>query len=202
MYDFFLPCDAVLLQVVLPRHSLRLFYASGGLPSSSSRGHFFRAVRGSIWVPVGSFFWLFHSGAPAAPESIGRTYPPVAGIISLSPNLRCIYAYSTPKSRLNFGIFRGCHFWIFRDPNTPKSRERRGDLFVKHFFRLMSFLSTPQSTPILRLIYAYSTPRCGRPLLYATIYAYSTPNLRLIYASGIPILVPSTVWQQRSMLHQ
>ena len=42
---------------------LRLFYASGGLPSSSSRGHFFGAVRGSIWFPVGS--------SPLAPGMAG-----------------------------------------------------------------------------------------------------------------------------------
>ena len=54
---FFLPCDAVLLQIVLLRHNLRLFYAystpAGDFQVGGSRGHFFGAVRGSIWVPVG-----------------------------------------------------------------------------------------------------------------------------------------------------
>ena len=76
-------------------------------------------------------------------------------------SLRLIYAVSTPILRQNHGsilvFFGGAFFGFFwgdaGPQNAPKSRERRGDLF-KPFFRLMCFLSTPQSTPILRLIYA------------------------------------------------
>ena len=149
------------------------------------------AVRGSIWVPVGRFFGCSIS-VPRRPRNPLAERTP-GGWDNFS--LRLIYAVSTPILRQNhgsiLGFFGGAIFGFLGDPNAPKSRERRGDLF-EPFFRLISFLSTPQSTPILRLIYAYSTPRCGRPLLYATIYAYSTPNLRLIYA---------TVWSTTSLRH-
>ena len=57
-------------------------------------------------------------------------------------SLRLIYAVSTPILRQNhgsiLGFFGGVIFGFFGDPNAPKSRERRGDLF-EPFFRLIRF---------------------------------------------------------------